>query len=45
MKLKQLSTEYEYLTPKWQIYGHILLRIIAYIYFIYDIQPCKILFQ
>ena len=31
MKLKQLSTEFEYFTPKWQFFGHIQFRIIAYI--------------
>ena len=37
MKLKQLSTEFEYFTQKWQIFGLIQFRIIAYI-FIYDIN-------
>ena len=35
MKLEQLSTEFEYFTPKWQIFGLIMLiklRIIAYIF-------------
>ena len=32
MKLKQLSTEFEYFTPQWQFFGHILLRILAYIF-------------
>ena len=35
MKLKQLSREFEYLTPKWQMFGHILLRVIAYIFILY----------
>ena len=30
MKLKQLSTEFEYCTPEWHIFGLIQLRIIAY---------------
>ena len=32
MKLKQLSKEFEYFTPKWQIFGLIQFRIIAYIF-------------
>ena len=32
MKLKQLSTEFEYFTPKWQIFELIQFRIIAYIF-------------
>ena len=35
MKLKQLSTEFEYFSPKWQIFGQIQLRIIAYIFIYY----------
>ena len=31
MKLKQLSTEFEYFTPKWQFFWLILFRIMAYI--------------
>ena len=38
MILKQLSTEFVYFTPKWQIFGLIQLRIIAYI-FIYLFSP------
>ena len=33
MKLKQLSTEFEYFTPKWHIFGLIQFRTIAYILF------------
>ena len=32
MKLKQLSTEFEYFTPKWHIFGLIQFRMIAYIF-------------
>ena len=32
MKFKQLSTEFEYFTPKWLIFREIQLRIIAYIF-------------
>ena len=32
MKLKQLSAEFEYFTPKWQIFGLIQFRSIAYIF-------------
>ena len=32
MKLKQLSTELEYFTQKWQVFGLIQFRIIAYIF-------------
>ena len=32
MKLKHLSTEFEYFTPKWLIFGPIQLEIIAYIF-------------
>ena len=32
MKLKQLNTEFEYFTPKWQMFGLIQLRILAYIF-------------
>ena len=32
MKLKQLNTKFEYFTPKWQIFGLIHIRIIAYIF-------------
>ena len=46
MKLKQLSTEFKYFTPKWQIFGFIQLRIIAYIFIlIYELPLCKILYQ
>ena len=31
MKLKQLSTEFEYFTPKWQFFLLIQFRIMAYI--------------
>ena len=31
MKLKDVSTEFEYFTTKWQIFGLIQLRIITYI--------------
>ena len=30
MKLKQFSMEFEYFTPKWQIFGLIQFRIIVY---------------
>ena len=39
MKLKQLSTEFEYFTPKWQIFGLIQFRIIAYIFIKYMNYP------
>ena len=32
MKLKQLSMEFEYFTPKWQIVGLIQFQIIVYIF-------------
>ena len=32
MKFKQLNTEFEYFTPKWQVFGLIQLPIIAYIF-------------
>ena len=32
MKLKQLSTKFEYFTQKWQIFGLIQFLIIAYIF-------------
>ena len=32
MKIKQLSTEFEYFTPKWKIFGLIQFQIIAYIF-------------
>ena len=32
MKLKQLCTEFEYFTPKWQIFGLIHFRVLAYIF-------------
>ena len=32
MKLKQLSTEFDYFTPKWHIFVPIQFRIIAYIF-------------
>ena len=32
MRLKQLSTELEYFTPKWQMFGRIQFLIIAYIF-------------
>ena len=32
MQLQQLSTEFEYFTPKWQIFGLIQFRIIVYIF-------------
>ena len=32
MKLKQLSTEFDYFTPKWQIFGLIQFRILADIF-------------
>ena len=32
MKLKQLYTEFEYFTPKWQIFALIQFWIIAYIF-------------
>ena len=32
MKLKHVSTEIEYFTPKWLIFGIIQLGIIAYIF-------------
>ena len=32
MKFKQLNTEFEYFTPKWQLFQLIQLRIIAYIF-------------
>ena len=32
MKIKHLSTEFEYFTQKWRIFEPIQLRIIAYIF-------------
>ena len=32
MKIKHLSTDFEYFTPKWQIFGLVKFRIIAYIF-------------
>ena len=32
MKLKQLNTEFEYFTPKYQIFGLIQFRNITYIF-------------
>ena len=32
MKIKHLNTEFEYLAPKWQIFGPINVGIIAYIF-------------
>ena len=32
MKIKQLGTEFEYLTPKLKFFGLIQFRIIAYIF-------------
>ena len=32
MKLKQLRTEFEYFTLKWQIFGLIQFRTMAYIF-------------
>ena len=32
MKIKHLNTEFEYLTPKWHIFGQIKVGIIAYIF-------------
>ena len=40
MKLKQLSTEFEYFTPKWQIFGLIQFKIIAYIFIKYMNYHC-----
>ena len=40
MKLKQLSTEFEYFTPKWQIFGLIQFQIIAYIFIEYMNYHC-----
>ena len=40
MKVKQLSTEFEYFTPKWQIIGLIQFRIIAYIFVWYMNYHC-----
>ena len=40
MKLKQLSTEFEYFTPKWQIFGLIQFQIIAYIFIKYMNYHC-----
>ena len=46
MKLKQLSTEFEYFIPKWLIFGQIQLGIIAYIFiWLYELPLCKILYQ
>ena len=35
MKFKHLSTEFEYFTPKWLIFGLTQLRSIAYIFISY----------
>ena len=32
MKIEQLNTEFEYFTPKWQMFGLIQFRIIPYIF-------------
>ena len=32
MKLEQLSTEFEYFTPKWQFFGLNQFRTLAYIF-------------
>ena len=40
MKLKQLSTDFEYFTPIWQIFGLIQLQIIAYIFIQYMDYHC-----
>ena len=40
MKIKQLSTEFEYFTLKWQIFGLIQFRIIAYILILHMNYHC-----
>ena len=40
MKIKHLNTEFEYFTPKWQIFGPIKLGIIAYIFIWYMNYHC-----
>ena len=40
LKLKHLSTEFEYFTPKWLIFGLIQLGIIAYIFIEYMNYNC-----
>ena len=40
MNFKQLSTEFEYFTPKWQIFGLIQFRIIAYVFIYYMNYHC-----
>ena len=40
MKIKHLKTEFEYFTPKWPIFGPIMLEIIAYIFIQYMNYHC-----
>ena len=46
MKIKQLSTEFEYFIPKWQIlWTHSASNHSLYLYLIYGLPLCKILYQ
>ena len=40
MQIKQLSTEFEYFTAKWQIFGLIQFRIIADNFILYMNYHC-----
>ena len=40
MKIKHLNTEFEYFTQKWQFFGPIKIRIIAYIFIYYMNYHC-----
>ena len=46
MKLKHLSTEFEYFTPKCLIFlTHAAWNHSLYLYLIYELPPCKILYS